>query len=68
MLDKYSIYNNYMNELTKLEEEGKILIIRPKNPVKFKRLERNLSKLKSLYFEGYNITKDNFERISSFLT
>ncbi|MCM1990357.1 patatin-like phospholipase family protein [Oceanirhabdus seepicola] len=68
MLDKYSIYNDHMNKLTKLEEEGKILIIRPKNPVKFKRLERNLSKLKSLYSEGYNIPKDNFERIISFLS
>ncbi|WBW98752.1 patatin-like phospholipase family protein [Oceanirhabdus sp. W0125-5] len=67
MLDKYSIYNDHMIKLSKLEEEGKILIIRPEKPVKFKRLERNLSKLNSLYSEGYNIAKDNFEKISSFL-
>ena len=68
MLKRFSNYNNHLDQLTKLEQEGKILIIRPQNPVKLKRLEKNISKLKSLYFHGYNTTNDNFERISSFLT
>ena len=37
----------------RLENEGKILVVRPVDEVKVDRLEGNVDKLRALYEEGY---------------
>jgi predicted patatin/cPLA2 family phospholipase len=44
--------------MEKLEEEGKITVIRPLNPVEVGRMEKDTAKLTALYNEGYLIANN----------
>lgn len=48
-----TIYNRQIEEVERLEEEGKIIVIRPEKPIKVGRMERDTHKLLDLYNEGY---------------
>ena len=49
------VYNSQLDLVEKLEEEGKVLVIRPIEPVKVSRIEKDTKKLLELYNEGYRI-------------
>lgn len=56
-----TIYNRQIEETERLEQEGKIVVIRPERPIEVGRMERNTSKLLALYDEGYEMaTKVEF--------
>ncbi len=46
-------YNSDMELIERLEEEGKIGVIRPVKPIVVGRMERNTKRLLNLYDEGY---------------
>lgn len=46
-------YRRYPELIEKLEDEGRIRVIRPVNPVEVGRMEKDTDKLRSLYQEGY---------------
>ena len=48
-----AIYNHQIEEVERLETEGKIVVIRPERPIDVGRMERNTQKLLALYEEGY---------------
>lgn len=50
-------YNRTMELIEKLEDEGKILVIRPIKPIEVGRMEKNTDKLRALYQEGYDIAQ-----------
>ena len=52
-----SIYNRTMHLIEKLEDEGRIIVIRPLKPVQVGRMEKDTSKLRALYQEGYEIAE-----------
>lgn len=64
MLRRYQVYNDTMDDLDELEKKGNIFIIRPKEPLKVKRVERNTDKLSELYEQGQ---KDMTEQLDSML-
>ena len=47
------IYNETVNLVDKLEEEGRVIVIRPENPIQVDRIEKDIHKLEALYNEGY---------------
>ena len=47
------LYNEQLSEVERLEDEGKIQVIRPIKPIEVNRIERNIDKLNALYEEGY---------------
>ena len=47
------LYNEQLDLVERLEDEGRITVIRPLKPVQVDRIERNISKLTDLYEEGY---------------
>ncbi len=49
------VYNQTMDLIEKMEDEGKITVIRPIRPVEVGRMEKDTSKLTALYQEGYDI-------------
>ena len=51
------VYNQTMELIDKLENEGKIIVIRPIKPVEVGRMEKNTEKLRNLYQEGYEIAE-----------
>ena len=46
-------YNEQLEMVERLEDEGRILVIRPLRPLEVGRTDSNISKLKALYQEGY---------------
>ena len=46
-----------MDLIEKLEDEGKITVIRPENPVNVGRMEKDTAKLAALYDEGYKLAE-----------
>ena len=50
-----AVYNQTMDLIEKMEDEGKITVIRPIRPVEVGRMEKDTAKLAALYQEGYDI-------------
>jgi predicted patatin/cPLA2 family phospholipase len=50
-----SRYNSDMELIERLEEEGRIIVIRPERPIVVGRMERDSRKLLALYDEGYEL-------------
>ena len=46
-------YNRQLELVERLEEEGKIIVIRPERRMEVDRMESDIKKLKDLYEEGY---------------
>ena len=67
MEKRHSIYNKTLKRIQKLENEGKIFVIRPKAEVKIGRLEKDTQKMTDLYNAGYNEAKDCFESLIRYL-
>lgn len=53
--NRNAVYNKTMDLIEKLEDEGKITVIRPTRPIKVSRMEKDTAKLAALYQEGYDI-------------
>lgn len=53
-----AVYNQSMEQIERLESEGKITVIRPQNPVVVGRIEKDTAKLAALYDEGYKIANE----------
>ena len=52
-----ALYNRRMDEIDRLEAEGKVFVIRPKDPVNVPHTEQNLHKLQDLYDRGHAETE-----------
>lgn len=66
----YNIPNNYnslVEKIIKLENEGKIFVIRPQVPVTVKRTEKNVKKLRELYEQGREEGKNRMNEMLEFL-
>ena len=57
LFDRNAVYNQTMDMIERLEEQGKITVIRPLKPVDVGRVEKDTAKLAVLYDEGYEIAE-----------
>ena len=48
-----ALYNEQIERVERLEAEGRLIVIRPEQPIVVDRMERNTQKLLDLYNEGY---------------
>lgn len=60
-------YNHALDTIETLEEQGKIIVIRPSAKPNIGRTEKNLEKLKALYEVGYNDAKAKYEEIMKYV-
>ncbi len=60
-------YNEECDEIDKLEEDGRIFVIAPSEPVNVKRVEGNLNKLADLYWLGYRDATNNLFKLNKYL-
>ena len=67
MLNRYKNYNETLDYIEHLEDEGKALVIRPSNKLEVGRLEKDPQKLYRLLHQGYEDTKHSYERIKKFV-
>ena len=61
--NRNKIYNEQLKMVERLEDEGKIIVIRPLKPIVVDRMETSVRKLTDLYQEGYECAKRIFESI-----
>jgi predicted patatin/cPLA2 family phospholipase len=52
-----AVYNQTMDLIERLEDEGRITVIRPIRPVEVGRMEKDTAELTMLYQEGYDIAR-----------
>lgn len=55
--NRNSLYNAQLDLVDRLEEEGRIIVIRPIKPITVDRIEKDIDKLTALYEEGYECGK-----------
>jgi len=60
-------YNEQLDYCKELEESGKAFIIRPSISMDISRFERNKSKLKAIYQNGYDLIIQNKEKILKYI-
>ncbi len=56
-----SVYNEQLQLVEQMEDEGKVVAIRPKKQLEVGRMERNINRLIALYEEGYECGREAFE-------
>lgn len=56
-----AVYNDQLDLVERLEDEGKITVVRPMKPVTVDRIERDVKKLTELYEEGYECASRVFQ-------
>jgi len=61
--DRHKVYNESIRMAEELERQNKAVIIRPKQPVKVSRFEKNPENLRELYKIGYDDAADKFKDI-----
>lgn len=54
---RHAAYNEQLELVERLEEEGRIIVIRPERPLEVGRLESDTKKLTDLYKEGYDCAR-----------
>lgn len=54
-------YNEQLDLVERLEDEGRIVVIRPEKPMEVDRIETDIKKLNNLYEEGYACARKAFE-------
>lgn len=57
-------YNRTIDMIERMEDEGRITVIRPQKPVEVGRMEKDTTKLRALYDEGYAITEKALTKTS----
>lgn len=50
---RYRNYNQVLEDIDRLEAEGKAIVIRPQNPIRVGRTDKDVTRLTELYEEGY---------------
>jgi predicted patatin/cPLA2 family phospholipase len=65
--NRYQIYNETIEYLEQEEKQGKVFIIRPTQPLKVGRIERNPQKLTQLYNQGFEDAKQSMSAIINYL-
>lgn len=67
MEKRHEVYNDTLNFIDKLEQEGKVFIIRPSKPLGIGRFENDKDKLRGAYQQGYEDTQKIYRELISFL-
>lgn len=64
---RHEVYNRTLDYIKELEAKGKAFVIRPRDPVEIKRLERDTDQLQELYMRGYNEAALSYEALSRWI-
>jgi predicted patatin/cPLA2 family phospholipase len=52
---RVKVYNDQLDLVERMEDEGRIAVIRPMKPLEVDRMEKNVQKLEDLYEEGFQL-------------
>ena len=65
--NRHCMYNNTIDEISKLEKEGKIIVIKPSFDTKISRLERDENKIREQYELGRKDALNKLEEIKEYI-
>ncbi len=65
-IDRNEVYNQQLAQVEKLEEEGKVFVLRPLIPT-VSRIEQNPETLTHFYLHGYRLMKRQFKSLMEYL-
>ena len=60
-------YNQLLDKIDRLEEEGRVFVLAPSEPVKVARFEGNMEKLGNLYYLGYHDMQERLRDLRAYL-
>jgi predicted patatin/cPLA2 family phospholipase len=60
-------YNETLNLVKKHEKDGRILVLRPSEKIKMRRVEKNLNKLQAIYDVGVKDCNENLKKIKEYI-
>ena len=63
----YKTYNETLNLIREYENNGKIIVLRPSETIKMRRVEKNLNKLQKMYNLGIKDCTRNHSKIKDYL-
>ena len=64
---QFETYNKTLDLIEKLENEGKIIVLRPSMDLKIARVEKNIEKLKAIYKLGVDDCTLSLDKITKYL-
>ena len=64
---QYKDYNKTLELIKKLENDGRILVLRPSKDLKVARVEKNLDKLNAIYQLGVDDSTANLDKVKKYL-
>lgn len=64
---QYADYNKTLELIKKLENDGRIVVLRPSKNLKVARVEKNLDKLKAIYQLGVDDCIANLDKVKNYL-
>lgn len=64
---QYKDYNKTLELIKKLENEGRIIVLRPSKNLKVARVEKNLNKLNAIYQLGVDDSMENLDKVKKYL-
>lgn len=67
MATRHTRYNACVEEIYRMQQEGKAYVLRPGKPSDVKRIEKDKQKMLALYEEGYADAKAHYEEITAYL-
>lgn len=67
MVGRKDVYNETLKKIEKLEEEGKVIVIRPKEELNIANLEKDMDKIEKIYKMGYEDGKAYVSKIKKFI-
>lgn len=67
MKNRHVVYNETLDYLERLEQDGKVFIIRPQHKSNVGRLEKDPARLEALYREGYEEAQSRYEALKAYL-
>ncbi len=65
---RHIVYNYQTKYASRMEEERKAFVIRPREPVEIRRLEKDPKKLWDLYEKGFEDGKSNYDRVLEYIS
>ena len=64
---RHERYNDCIDEIAALEEEGRVFVIAPEDTLGVSRTDRDLDKLMALYAQGYAIAAQSMSALAAYL-
>lgn len=67
MAERHIVYNECLDFIERQEREGKLFVIRPQRPNDVRRIERDKTRMKALYDQGYQEAEALYEDMMRYL-